>query len=99
MKPTYEDLFSQNQLLAQQLKEALAEIQTLKAENQALKAEIKELKEKLNTNSSNSSKPPSQDPFRSPRKKTPTGRSQGTQKGHKGHSRQLIPIEQGEDTS
>jgi len=87
MKPTYEELFSQNQILAQQLKEALAEIQTLKAE-------IKELKEKLNTNSSNSSKPPSQDPFRAFKTKKPTGRSQGAQKGHKGHSRQLIPIEQ-----
>ncbi len=68
MQPTYEELFSQNQILAQQLKEALAEIQTLKAE-------IKELKEKLNTNSSNSSKPPSQDPFRAPRTTKPTGRS------------------------
>lgn len=87
MKPTYEELFVQNQILSQQLKEAMAEIQTLRTE-------IKELKEKLNTNSSNSSKPPSQDPFRASRKKKPTGRSQGAQKGHKGHSRQLIPIEQ-----
>ena len=68
MQPTYEELFSQNQILIQQLKEALAEIQILKAE-------IKELKEKLNTNSSNSSKPPSQDPFRRIKKKEKTGAS------------------------
>ena len=73
MKPTYEELF-------QQLKEALAEIQLLKAE-------IKELKDKLNTNSSNSSQPPSQDPFRPRKKKKATGRCQGAQKGHRGHPR------------
>jgi len=87
MQATDEELFLQNLILSQQLNEALAE-------NQALKAEIKELKEKLNTNSSNSSKPPSQDPFREPGTKKPKGRSQGAQKGHQGHSRQLIPIEQ-----
>ena len=87
MIPTYEELSAQNQILAQQLKKALAEIQILKAE-------IKELKEKLNTNSSNSSKPPSQDPFRNPKKNKSSGRRQGAQKGHKGHRRQLIPIEQ-----
>lgn len=87
MKPTYEELFSQNQLLIQQLQEALAEIQLLKAE-------IKELKDKLNTNSSNSSQPPSQDPFRLRKKKKATGRRQGAQNGHQGYSRRLIPIEQ-----
>lgn len=94
MKPTYSEL-------VQLLKEALADIEILKRENQALreenqvlKTEIKELKEKLNTNSSNSSKPPSQDPFRPRRKKKSTGRKQGGQKGHKGHSRQLYPADQ-----
>jgi transposase len=87
MKPTYEELFSQNQILIQQLNEALAEIQLLKAE-------IKELKDKLNTNSSNSSQPPSQDPFRTRKKKKTTGRKQGAQNGHQGHSRRLIPIEE-----
>jgi transposase len=93
MHPTYEELFSQNQILIQQLKEALLEIQALKAENQALKTKIKELEEKLNTNSSNSSKPPSQDPFRAHKKKQPTGRKQGAQPGHPRHQRPLVPIE------
>ncbi len=101
MQPTYEELFSQNQALIEQvkiltqqnqaltlqLKEAFAEIKTLKIK-------VKELEEKLNTNSSNSSKAPSQDPFRPYKPKKPTGRRQGAQKGHSGHSRGLFPVEQ-----
>lgn len=108
MSLTYDQLLTQNeflikenqalrlqvQTLASQLQEALAEIQTLRAEIQMLRAENRELKDKLNTNSSNSSKPPSQDPFRKRQPKHPTGRKQGAQKGHPGHSRILIPIEQ-----
>lgn len=81
MQPTYEELF-------QQLKEALDEIQTLKAK-------IKELEDKLNTNSSNSSQPPSQDPFRKTKgKMNKTGRKQGAQPGHSGHQRTLYPADQ-----
>lgn len=94
MQPTYEELLhqnqfltQQNQLLAQQLKEALAEIQLLKAE-------IKELKDKLNTNSSNSSLPPSQDPFRKHQRKMSSGRKQGGQPGHRGYQRALYPLDQ-----
>ncbi len=101
MQSTYDELLSQNQILIQQLKDALVEIQQLRIENQQLRlenqqlrVEIEALKEKLNTDSSNSSKPPSQDPFRVSKIKKATGRSQGAQKGHKGHSRQLVPIEQ-----
>jgi transposase len=101
MKLSYEKFLNQQQILQQQYQilfqqhqEALREIQELKAENQQLKAEVADLKEKLNTNSSNSSKPPSQDPFRSRGVKKGTGRKQGAQKGHRGHSRDLIPIEQ-----
>jgi transposase len=60
----------------------------------ALEAEIKELKEKLNTNSNNSSKPPSQDPFRRTRSNKPTGRRPGGQPGHPGHQRPLLPEDQ-----
>lgn len=94
MQPTYDELLSQIQILTQKLTEALAEIRVLKAENIVLKTEIKELKEKLNTNSKNSSKPPSQDPFRSPKRKKPTGRKQGGQPGHTGHRRDLYPLDQ-----
>lgn len=63
---------------------------------EALEAEIKQLKEKAHTsNSQNSSKPPSQDPFRpNKNKNTPSGRKRGGQKGHKGHSRPIVPTDE-----
>ena len=60
----------------------------------ALKAEIKELREKLNSNSNNSSKPPSQDPFRKSRSSQPSGKKPGGQPGHPGHKRKVYPSEQ-----
>jgi transposase len=80
MQSTYEELL----ILIQQLKE---KIQQLESEN-------KNLKDKLNTNSSNSSQPPSQDPYRKPKQNKKTGRAQGAQKGHRGYSRRLIPLEE-----
>jgi len=61
---------------------------------EALEAENKRLRELLDTNSKNSSKPPSQDPFRSKRDSKPSGRKQGGQPGHPGHNRVLVPLEQ-----
>ncbi|HLB52486.1 MAG TPA: IS66 family transposase [Chlamydiales bacterium] len=63
-------------------------------EVEALRAEVKALREQLNANSKNSSKPPSQDPFRLKRSSTPSGRKQGGQPGHPGHSRALVPPDQ-----
>jgi len=63
-------------------------------EVEALRAEIKSLKEQLNTSSKNSSKPPSQDPFHPKRNSTPSGRKQGGQPGHPGHSRAFVPLDQ-----
>jgi transposase len=54
-----------------------------------LKAEVKELKSKLNSDSSNSSQPPSLDGFKRNNKKSlreKTDKKQGGQKGHTGHS-------------
>ncbi len=59
-----------------------------------LEAEIKRLKELLDTNSKNSSKPPSQDPFRPKRSSDPSGRKQGGQPGHPGHNRALLSPDQ-----
>lgn len=86
MKPTYEELFEQNQTLIRQLQvaqDALLEVETLKEK-------IKELEEKLNTNSRNSSKSSSQDPNRQRKKKKHSERKQGAQKGHKGTSRVMV---------
>ena len=71
-----------------------AENEALRIENRQLKARIVELEEKLNTNSNNSSKPPSQDPFRPQRSSEPTGKKPGGQPGHSGHARQMYPVEQ-----
>jgi transposase len=68
-----------------------------------LHSEIAELKEKLKTNSSNSSKPPSSDPFRKKEKKKQHGPGkgkklkQGAQPGHKGKGRKLLPLEEVDD--
>lgn len=85
--PSAEELFSQVQSLTHQLKEALLVIDQLKQE-------IATLKDKLNTNSSNSSKPPSQDPNRKTRKAKPTGKKRGGQPGHQRNMRQLTPPEE-----
>lgn len=59
---------------------------------QAQKKEIELLKEKLNTNSKNSSKPPSSDRFKkAAKKKKKSKRKQGGQPGHKGAFRELLP--------
>ena len=59
-----------------------AEAKALRQKNELLETRVKELEDKLSTNSRNSSKPPSQDPFRpkSPRKSS--RRTQGAQPGH-----------------
>ena len=87
MQPTYQEIFAQNQILIKLLDEALVKIQQLESK-------IKDLEDKLNTNSSNSSKSPSQDPFRKGKKGKVSGLKQGAQKGHQGHSRYLIPPEE-----
>lgn len=75
-----------------------AKIAGLAQVNEALRREIEELKEKLGRNSSNSSRPPSQDGLsekqkrREERKRTrkPSDRKQGAQPGHPGHQRELV---------
>jgi transposase len=61
-----------------------------------LQQQVQELNQKLNRNSTNSSLPPSSDPpgASPPVSKEPTGRSIGAQKGHPGHCRKLLPLEE-----
>ena len=84
---------------AQTLEEAQQIINTLWTIVIELQAEIADLKEKLNTNSQNSSKSPSSDPFKARKNKQHrAGKSktskQGAQKGHQGKGRELLPPEQ-----
>ncbi len=55
---------------------------------------IEKLEDKLNTNSDNSSKPPSTDPFKPNKNKRNKKRKRGGQPGHKGSTRRLLPDDQ-----
>jgi len=63
----------------------------LREENAALRLKLQKLQDKVNTNSSNSSKLPSQDPFRTKQKNKSSGKKPGGQPGHKGHSKSVYP--------
>jgi len=59
---------------------------------EAQQKRIEDLEEKLNTNSDNSSKPPSSDHFKSSKKKkNKSKRNRGGQPGHTGMTRSLLP--------
>jgi transposase len=58
-----------------------------------LKEENSRLKEQLNTNSKNSSLPPSRDLKKKKQNKPKSGLSRGGQPGHKGTNRSLLPLE------
>jgi len=82
-----------------ELKEQLAardvRIAELEAQLEMAFALIADLKAQAGQNSTNSSKPPSSDPPGVGHRPTPrTGRKPGGQPGHKGHKRELLPIEE-----
>jgi transposase len=68
----------------------------LRVENAALRERVHELEARLGQDSSNSSRPPSSDPPQAPRKRRvlPSGRKRGSQPGHRGAFRALLPVEQ-----
>lgn len=83
-------------------KEAVVEkLLEMAARISALEEHIRLLEKKINslmTNSTNSSKPPSSDgPKVNREKKRKSSRSPGGQKGHKGSSRALLPVEEMND--
>jgi transposase len=63
---------------------------------QALQKRVDELEQRLNQNSTNSSRPPSSDPphVKRPPPKPKSGRKRGGQPGHKRQQRPLVPLEQ-----
>jgi transposase len=72
----------------------------LREENAALRIRVEELEEKLRTDSSNSSKPPSSDPpwkdkqKNRERNRRKRQRQRGGQPGHEGKTRELLPPEE-----
>ena len=77
--------------LSEENKNLRQENSALKTENADLKAEVAKLKAQMNSNSRNSSKPPSSDGYKRkpafPRKKKG---KQGSQEGHKGRTLQQV---------
>ena len=72
-------------------------VMSMVARMQELEAELSTLRERVNQNSHNSSQPPSSDGPSVPRKtnkRAKSGRKRGAQKGHKGTTRKLVPLEQ-----
>jgi transposase len=92
-KERYHQLLEKIAVLEARIATLEADNLALRSENLALKAENRDLREKLNTSSGNSSKPPSQDPFRKTRSNTPSGKKPGGQPGHEGHKRKTYPPE------
>jgi transposase len=85
---TIESLLKENV----ELKERNAELEERIAQLEAI---VEKLQERINTNSQNSSKSPSQDPYRKRgSKKEPSKRKKGGQPGHQGHCRKNVPPEE-----
>jgi transposase len=62
---------------------------------QSFERRIAALEARLSQDSSNSSKPPSSDPLHVKRRapRPPSGKARGGQRGHKRHTRELVPPE------
>ena len=86
--------------LCQQLRAQARDLAELRRQLGRLKEENEDLREQLNSNSSNSSKPPSSDRGKNPRRqgrkpgKKGSGRRRGGQPGHPEHPRKLFPSEE-----
>ena len=72
-------------LLLQENASFRCKVIVLKNENIQLKALLQEALDKLDKNSSNSSKPPSSDMVRTKSLRVPSGKAPGAQQGHKGN--------------
>ena len=86
--------------LERQVEQLERQVEQLQRQVKALEEENRQLRERVNRNSSNSSKPPSSDPphvKRAPPRRR-TGRKRGGQPGHPRHQRDLVPPERVKET-
>lgn len=91
-----EALELENATLRKDIKALYLENLSLQSQNKLLIEKLIRFEEKFKTNSSNSSTPPSANPPSAPKPKAkpPTGRKRGGQKGHKGHKRESLPLDE-----
>lgn len=73
-----------------------AVVAELRQQVEWLTAQVRDLQERLNQNSSNSSRPPSADPpwQGKPNRRKPSGKKRGGQPGHPGHGRPMVAADQ-----
>jgi transposase len=88
---TIEECHQVIRLLLNKLDGISKRLDALEAENKKLRIENTQLKDRLNTNSSNSSLPPSKSVKKKKTNRQPSGKASGGQKGHKGYYRELLP--------
>lgn len=86
-------------IIKKEMQEGKNELIILRNETAELRKKNAELKEKMNTNSQNSSKPPSSDLFKKKKRRSKThkaksNRKQGGQPGHVGYTRTPLPPEE-----
>ncbi len=94
------EVWEQTPVLVQALVVALyARVGELAASNEKLEQRIRDLEVRLNQNSSNTSKPPSSDPWwkNTNKKKEKSGKKPGGQPGHPGHRRPIVSVEKVDD--
>ena len=92
------ELEAANRGLQMQLDDALASLGQHQEQIRQLQQQLADAKAKLNTNSSNSSLPPSSDRFHGKRRPPPAPgqprKKRGGQPGHRRHQRLLVPADQ-----